>query len=259
VSFCLALIGATSAAAALSGGYNPIIATNPSSPVSAASGDRFGENIANAGDVNGDGKDDLIVGVPKAPGGLPGITGKVVFVDGPTGGVIATVPVPSPQVSHQGKDTDFGARVATLGDLNGDGVPEHLVSAPGTDLTSTTLDMGRVYVLNGASHQILKQVQLASDDLPSDEPGFGLGLASARGNPPCAGNGGIGACPYPPSSLVAAGDLDGGGKPDIVIGAPDYAETADTDPEGCNAPGVGSCPGLPAPPARMCRTDFPIC
>ena len=104
----------------------------------------------NAGDFTGDGRDDLMVGVPRAPGGGQGVTGKVVFINGVTGET-RSVPAPFPQVSHAGADTDFGAQVATLGDLDGDNVPEYLVSAPGTDINSSSVDMGVVYVIRGAS------------------------------------------------------------------------------------------------------------
>ena len=118
-SLALALVAAPCAGAALPGGYTSRFTDNPP-PASgpATAGERFGEHIVNAGDFTGDGKDDLIVGVPRAPAGGPGVTGKVVFINGVTGET-RSVPAPFPQVSHAGADTDFGAQVATLGDLDG--------------------------------------------------------------------------------------------------------------------------------------------
>jgi hypothetical protein len=253
-----ALIAAPSARAALPGGYtpNPVDAPSPTS-----TSDRFGENIANAGDVNRDGKDDLIVGMPDAPNStLSNITGKVVFVSGANGSVLRAVTAPAPpsdQISHTGDPVRFGARVATLGDVGSctgggsactvgspDGVPEHLVSAPGADISIDAADMGAVYVLDGATYRVLKKIQLDAGDLPSTSSGFGSALAGLSGQPACQGFGGIAPCSNAPSSPVAHGDVDGDLVPDLVVGAPGYAENSDTDFAGCAVDPPAGCPGL---------------
>jgi hypothetical protein len=219
-------------AVSLPGGYDPTIADN----TSGTTADRFGASFVNAGDISvpKDGKDDLIVGVPDAPdpGGLPGISGKVVFIDGSTGGTLGTVRTPSGDaaISHVGAPTAMGASVATLGDIGScpsgcsaigppDGYPEHLASAPGSDISSTALDMGIVYVLDGKTFQVMKRIELAPDARPSASPGFGKAVA-------------------------ALADANDGGKPDLVIGAPGYEETAESDPAGCAAPDPSTCPNL---------------
>jgi hypothetical protein len=218
--FALAAIAAPSAEAALPAGYT----ANPVENASGSTSDRFGARMVNAGDVNADGKDDLLVGMPESPGGLPGVSGRVVFLDGGTGQAIRTIPSPSSDwlISHEGATTAFGAQVATIGDLTGDGAPEHAVSAPGSDINASAVDMGIVYVLDGRTHEISKRIQLAPDDRPGSPSGFGKAL-SATG-----------------------GDLDGGGETDIVVGAPDYAEDAlsDTNPDACPFGGPATCPGL---------------
>jgi hypothetical protein len=238
----LALGNAPGVGAALPAGYAPGSTDNP------APGDGFGAALVNAGDVNGDAVDDVLVGVPSAPyTGVPGISGKVVFVDGRTDGVIESVSPPQTElISNQGAPSAFGTQVATVGDLNGDGVPEHAVAAPGSDASAGGVDMGLVYVLEGTTHDVLKRIQIAVDDRPGPSPGFGKGLASPAGQPACSGFAGTAVCPEAPGSLVALGDLDGGGEPDLVVGAPDFEENAagDTNPTACPFGGPATCPGL---------------
>ncbi len=74
-----------------------------------------------AGDVNRDGTMDLIVGSYLSPDGAPN-AGKVDIVSGTTGRIIRTI-----TSSTGGSEVGFDA--VTLGDVNGDGVPDELVSA----------------------------------------------------------------------------------------------------------------------------------
>jgi hypothetical protein len=104
--------------------------------------------MANVGDINGDGADDLIVG---APGELSNYsatdvngteywftrkTGAVyiLFMEGTTGEVQSSTRV-SGLVGGMGElfdNEDFGYSVASIGDLDGDGIPDVAVGAPGT-------------------------------------------------------------------------------------------------------------------------------
>ncbi|KAA3611934.1 MAG: hypothetical protein DWQ01_07580 [Planctomycetota bacterium] len=82
----------------------------------------------------------------------------------------------------------FGAAVAVLGDINGDGLPEWAVGAPGSPGPAGN-GAGRVDVFDGATHQLLKQWA-------------GSRAGDAFG-----------------SSLAAAGDVNGDGFPDLLIGS----------------------------------------
>src|SRR5690606_18326832 len=84
----------------------------------------FGAAVADAGDANGDGTHDYLVG---QPGAEPNFVRAYVF-DGITGAVLRTLVPPGPSAVFS-----FGFGLAAVGDLNGDGRPEHLVGAPFDD------------------------------------------------------------------------------------------------------------------------------
>ena len=120
--------------------------------------DNFGRIVANAGDVNGDGYDDTIVGIPLSDAnGLD--SGKVCVYHGSGSGSSL-----SPDWTATGEKTldNFGFVVAAAGDVNGDGYDEILVGAPFND--EGGLDAGKVYL---AVHTA------------------GTGSSSALAKPPC--------------------------------------------------------------------------
>ena len=84
----------------------------------------------------------------------------------------------------------FGATVADAGDVNGDGVSDWLVGAPGSLVQGTWQPLGAVYVHSGAD---------------------GRSLHAFVGAHPAAGFGHI---------VAAAGDVDADGFADVILGAP---------------------------------------
>ncbi len=228
-------------------------APGPIQPSPATAGAHFGQSLVNAGDLDRDGRDDLVVGAPDYTDAElgAGISGRV-YAMSSTGALIWEARAPFPQASHAGAATAFGTKVAKLEDVAScsptggggctvgapDGIADVLVSAPGTD-TPAGVDQGAVYVLDGESGLTLKPVQL-SERSASGVAGFGKSLAGLSGQPACDTWGGLGACPYEDGSAVALGDVDGGGKPDFAVGAPDFAETEITLEGVC----TGLCPGI---------------
>jgi hypothetical protein len=258
---CACAVAAPAWSAVPSGyGVQPVDPPGPA--LGTLDGAHAGSAVINAGDVQvgaaADGKDDFLMTAPDAPiGGT--ITGRVYMFSGATGALLWETAPPFPQASDGGATTRFGAAAARLGDIGRcaftgsgcsvstqkDGASEVLVAAPGTDTDSDTgVDEGVVYVLDGATGRILKDIRLALDERPLfGSSGFGKAVSALAGQPPCATFGGIGPCYEQSGSAVAIGDVDGGGLTDFVVGAPDYTELGGSfgDYPGCP---VDTCPGV---------------
>ena len=88
----------------------------------------FGSSVGTAGDVNGDGFDDVIVGAPLSKNGQKNQGAAFVFYGSARG--LSTVS--SWMVEGDQEDAFFGKSVGTAGDVNGDGFDDIIVGAPGT-------------------------------------------------------------------------------------------------------------------------------
>ncbi|MDB4927829.1 MAG: hypothetical protein JWM10_313, partial [Myxococcaceae bacterium] len=98
----------------------------------AAAGDRFGHAVAGAGDVNGDGYADLVVGAYSADPGVPYPAGRAsVFYGSATWSQPAAGTARTPDRLLEGAATDnsFGFSVSGAGDVNGDGYDDLAVMA----------------------------------------------------------------------------------------------------------------------------------
>ena len=108
--------------------------------LSADAQSNFGRAIAGAGDVNGDGRADILVGKPwQIGGGL----GKVYTYSGMDGSLLRDW--------SDGSGGAFGHAVENMGDLNADGIDEVLVSEHLGSVNST----GQVHIVDGATGGIL--------------------------------------------------------------------------------------------------------
>jgi hypothetical protein len=163
-------------------------------PGVAESGDGFGSSLA-CGDFNGDGFDDLAIGVPYEAIGDVGSGGAINVLFGSSGGLV----VGGSQLLYLesiGFTTRSGDRFGTAiaaGDFDGDGYDDLAVGTPGRD-TSAGDDAGLVFELFGS-------------------PG-GLGAFPSQG-----GLGGLAANERLGSSL-ATGDFNGDGVADLAVGVP---------------------------------------
>jgi hypothetical protein len=150
----------------------------------------LGSSVASAGDVNGDGYDDLLVGAPgRDAGALIGAGRVQLFLGGPLG--LSTQPAWSFDGGNAG--AHVGSSVASAGDVNGDGYDDVLVGAPGE---VAPVDIaGRALLFLGSA----KGLPAAPDRTFTDarQPGSLFG-----------------------ASVASAGDVDADGYDDILVGAP---------------------------------------
>ena len=112
------------------------------------SGDQFGKAVAAAGDVNGDGLADFLVGAPGGRG-AGGVTGTVSLYLGAADSVFEP---PALVLEGETAGDEFGYAVATAGDVDNDGYDDFVIGAPGND--GSAFQAGRVYLFAGGASGI---------------------------------------------------------------------------------------------------------
>jgi len=158
--------------------------------------DLSGSNVTSAGDVDGDGLDDILIGAyMNSDAGY--YAGKVYLVLGSSMGSTATIDLSTADYAFLGEnDNDYaGISVASAGDVDGDGLDDILVGAAGNDDGGS--GAGKVYLVLGSSLGSTASIDLSTADY--------VFLGSAGDS---AGR-----------SVVSAGDVDGDGLDDILIDA----------------------------------------
>lgn len=149
-----------------------------------AAGDALGTSVAAAGDVNGDAVPDLAAGIPGADGALSfqANAGRVSWFSGTSGALIRSV-------LGTATNEASGRSLAPLGDVNGDGVTDLAAGSPA--FSPVLLNgAGRVRLLSGANATALRAIN-------------GTVAGDAFG-----------------ASVAGAGDQDGDGVPDVLVGVP---------------------------------------
>ena len=121
-----------------------------------AIGDDSGNSVSNAGDINGDGIDDLIIGARSAdPNGNGGGQSYVVFGGtevGATGSLELSSLDGSNGFALNGLVSNdlSGYSVSNAGDINGDGIDDLIIGAPGAD-PNGNYSAGTSYVVFGGT------------------------------------------------------------------------------------------------------------
>jgi Ca2+-binding RTX toxin-like protein len=171
----------------------------------AESGGRSGSSVASAGDVNGDGFGDLIVGAPQANTNGT-YSGESYVVFGRAGGFAADLDLSDLDGSTgfrllAAAERDFvGGSVASAGDVNGDGFGDLIIGASGADPNDSYSGAG--YVVFGHAGSFAADLDLATLD---GSNGFKLS--------------GTTMFDFTADSVASAGDFNGDGFADLIIGA----------------------------------------
>jgi FG-GAP repeat len=170
-------------------------------------GDRSGYSVSSAGDVNGDGFDDIIIGADRADPNGNNVAGESYVVFGKSGGFAASLNLSSLDGSNgfvlNGIDTgDYSGRsVSSAGDVNGDGFDDIIIGADRAD-PNGKMYAGESYVVFGKSGGFDPSLNLFTLD---GSNGFVIN--------------GIDAVELLGRSVSSAGDVNGDGFDDLIIGA----------------------------------------
>jgi hypothetical protein len=159
-----------------------------------SAGDMFGNSVSVAGDINGDGYDDVIVGASYNDSTATDAGAAYIFFGGSNMDAVADV-----NLSGTGSVDRFGVAVAGAGDVNGDGFCDVIVGSINDDTIAN--DAGAAYIYLGGPGM----------DSQPDVKLYGTGSGDNFAN-----------------AVAGSGDVNNDGFDDVVVGAPNN-DDAGTD------------------------------
>ncbi len=168
---------------------------------------RWAERLAAAGDLNDDGVNDFFVGALSETVGANNNQGRAYAVSGRTFTVLYTIDSPEPQAGAQ-----FAFFISSPGDLTRDGKSDVVIGTNAQDVGANA-DQGAAWAFNGSDGSVLYRLD---NPAPQSAAAFG-------------------------SRIGRAGDINGDGVPDVIVGA-----SNNDVPAGC---------GSAAPVAEGCRVN----
>ncbi|MFH1465280.1 MAG: MopE-related protein [Pseudomonadota bacterium] len=169
----------------------------------AAAEDEFGAAVGWAGDLDGDGYDELLVGAPGAEIDF-GDQGRVYLFQGPVTGLLDAAGGAVATLDGESSNDRAGATVRGGGDINGDGSPDLIMAATGNDQAASSA--GLVYVMYG----------------PLAGGSYELKFADAFFEPEVQSR------QYAGTGLWIGSDFDADGVDDVLIGSPGNDQGAES-------------------------------
>jgi hypothetical protein len=168
-------------------------------------GDDMGYSVSGAGDVNGDGFDDIIIGSP--------LYTKDIYREGVSfvfyGAMQGLRSTPDWMIGSGLQGCRFGNSVSSAGDVNGDGFDDVIIAAEDYKVNfgmSGEPKSGSVFLYYGSAEGLL---ETPAWQILAETPEITLGHA-----------------------VSSAGDINGDGYDDVIVGAPKYESEAGQDNEG---------------------------
>jgi hypothetical protein len=174
----------------------------------------LGVSVSGAGDVDGDGYADVIVGSDQYNAGQAGEGAAFIFMGRALGIADADPSTAATQLESNEVSANLGSSVSSAGDVNGDGYSDVIVGAP----VYGFLPYGAAFIFLGSSSGIADGNPVsAATQLLSDQQPSAMGTVSG------------------------AGDVNGDGYADVIVGAPGYGFSGN----GAAFVFLGSSSGIP--------------
>ncbi|MDR6808332.1 hypothetical protein J2Y45_005318 [Dyadobacter sp. BE34] len=165
-------------------------------------GAKMGYSVSSAGDFNGDGFSDVLVGIPYYDGNAIDEGGVNLYLGA---GTFFTGPITAYGIGNGHAGALLGINVATAGDINGDGFSDLLIGA--SQDTNGESKEGSVLVKYGNANTDLNSASSMTLQINQANAQFGY-------------------------SLAPAGDIDADGYSDVIVGARWYTNGQGQDAEG---------------------------